>query len=254
MLQGKSTMILQTPSKYFVATSQVLPPILVILFSLTSLYALFFSPLFKVTKVECYQDLNESCQNGFVLAEVGESLSENLFLLDEHELGGRIMRGDPTIRALEYRKVLPGTLILQIQTVYPTLALGIEGSSSLLILDTDFRIIKSTDADPNVPIVRYNKSLSLRVGERIGDDALRSQLSACLKIVGNIPGSKNCMVEGGGLTVLLEDGKTNAIFTTARDLDEQLSALHTIRQGVTISGSNPVIDVRYQQPIIKGNN
>lgn len=253
MLQGQFTMILPTPSKYFVATSQLLPPILVILFSLTSLYALFFSPLFQVTKVECYQDLNESCQNSFVLAEANQSLSDNLFLLDEHTLGARIMRGDPTIRALEFKKILPGTLILQIQTVYPTLALGIEGSR-LLILDTDFRIIKSTDTDPNVPIVRYNQSLSLRVGERIADDTLRSQLAACLQIVDNIPGSKNCIVEGDRLTVLLEDEKTNAIFTTQRDLDEQLSALHTIRQGVTISGSKTMIDVRYQQPIIKGNN
>ncbi|GAB4027415.1 MAG: hypothetical protein Fur0011_5440 [Candidatus Microgenomates bacterium] len=247
-------MILQTPSKYFVATSQVLPPILVILFSLISLYALFFSSLFNITQVKCYQDFNESCQNSYVLAEANKSLSENLFLLDESELGGRIMRGDPTIRTIDYKKVLPGTLILQIQTVYPTLALGIEGNSSLLILDADFRIIKSTDADPNVPIVRYHKPLSLRIGERIGDDALRSQLSACLKIVGNIPGSKNCLVEDSALTVLLEDDKTNAIFTTQRNLDEQLSALHTIRSGVTISGSKPVIDVRYQQPIIKGNN
>ena len=62
------------------------------------------------------------------------------------------------------------------------------------------------------------------------------------------------MVSDSGLTVLLEDGVTSAIFTSARDLDEQLSALHTTRSGATISGSNPVIDVRYQQPIIKGNN
>lgn len=247
-------MISIAPSKYFVATSQVLPQVLVILFSLSSLYALFFSPLFKITNVECYQDVETSCQNNFVLSEARDSMGQNLFRFDSQVAAEHIRRGDPTIRSLEYKKVLPGTIILEIQSVYPTLALGTVGSDSLLILDTDFRIIKSYKGNPNVPIVLYNKSLSLRVGERISDDALRAQLLACLKIVNNLPGSKNCIVSDSGLTVLLEDGVTNAIFTSARDLDEQLSALHTIRSGATISGSNPVIDVRYQQPIIKGNN
>lgn len=247
-------MISTAPSKYFVATSQVLPQVFVILFSLSSLYTLFFSPLFKITKVECYQDVETSCQNNFVLSEVHDSIGQNLFRFDAQVAADRIRRGDPTIRSLEYKKVLPGTIILQIQSVYPTLALGTIGSESLLVLDTDFRIIKSSKGNPNVPIVLYNKPLSLRVGERISDDSLRTQLLACLKIVNNIPGSKNCMVSDNGLTVLLEDGVTSAIFTSARNLDEQLSALHTTRSGATISGSHPVIDVRYQQPIIKGNN
>ncbi len=247
-------MISNAPSKYFVATSQVLPQILVILFSLSSLYALFFSQLFKITKVECYQDVETSCQNNFVLSAANDSLGQNLFRFDTVAAADRIKRGDPTIRSLEYKKVLPGKIIIQIQSVYATLALGTEGSNSLLILDTDFRIIKSLEQDPNVPIVRSNKSLSLRVGERIEDNSLRTQLSACLKIVSNIPGSKICKVSDDGLWVTLEDGITLAIFTTARDLGEQLSALHTIRSGITISGSSPVIDVRYLQPIIKGNN
>lgn len=247
-------MILQTASKYFVATSQVIPSIIAILLSLSTLYVLFFSPFFKIAQVECYQDVRDTCQNGFVLSAASESIGSNLFRFDTVASGDLIRKGDPTIRSLEYKKVLPGTLILQIQSVYPTLALGTEGSTSLLILDPDFRIIKSSQDNPNVPIVLYNKPLSFRVGERISDDDLRSQLAACLTIVNELPGTKNCVVDGDGLTVLLEDGKTSAIFTSARSLDAQLSALHTIRTGVTISGNRAVIDVRYLQPIIKGNN
>lgn len=247
-------MILQTTSKYFVATSQLLAPLLAIILSLTSLYILFFSSVFKITKVECYQDVMGTCQNEFVLAEASNAIGSNLFLSDTDTSIARIKSGDPTIRELEYQKVLPGTLILQIQSVYPTLALGTMAEESLLVLDSDWRIIKSTRDNPNVPIARYDKPLSLRVGEKISDESLRTQLSACSKIVNAIPGSNNCAISEDGLVVLLEDGKTNAIFTSSRSLDEQLSALHTVRTGVTISGSKVVIDVRYQQPIIKANN
>lgn len=247
-------MILQAYSKYFVATSQVLPPIIVTLLSISALYVLFFSTLFNITKVECYQDVGEVCQNSFVIAEASSALGQNLFRFDDTAAGDIIRRGDPTIRSLEYQKILPGTLILQIQSVYPTLALGTEGSTNLLILDTDFRIIKSSDVNPNVPVVRYYNSLSLRVGERLADETLRKELSACLKIISSLPGSSNCNLTKDALKLTLDDSQTTAIFTSERDLDEQLSALHTIRTGVTISGSGVVIDVRYQQPIIKGNN
>jgi len=107
MLQRKFTMILSAPSKYFVATSQVLPQILVILFSLSSLYLLFFSPIFKITKVECYQDVETSCQNSFVIAAANDSLGNNLFRFDTQVALDRIRRGDPTIRSLEYKKFSP---------------------------------------------------------------------------------------------------------------------------------------------------
>lgn len=247
-------MISLPQSKYYVATSQVLTPLIVIFIALATLYALFFSPIYKINKVKCHQDMEESCQNDFVVSALSEAIGHNLFLFDATTLISLIQRGDPTIRSLEYKKILPGTLELQIQSVYPTLALGAEGSSSLLILDTDLRIIKTTSDNPNVPIARYHKPLSLRVGERIVDEQLRQLLQACLTIIANIPGSNNCVLSDNSIALLLEDEKTQAVLTTERDLDQQLSALHTIRQGVTISGSKAVIDVRYQQPIIKGNN
>ena len=254
MLPRKSTMISQAYSKYFVATSQMLPHVFVILLSISSIYFLLFSAFFKITAIECYQDVDAPCQNSFIISQIDHAIGQNIFRFDAESTMDIIRRGDPTIRSLEYKKNLPGTLTLQIQTVFPTLALGTEGNSSLLILDADFRIIKSTNNNPNVPTVIYDQPLSFRVGERVADESFRQQLKACLKIAINISGTNNCKLSGDALTALLEDGKTSVVFTTKKNLDEQLSALHTILSGVTISGSDVVIDVRYQQPIIKGNN
>ncbi len=254
MRQKGSTMISNPASKYFVATSQFLLPTAAIALSIATIYLTFFSSYFKITDIECYQDVDEPCQNGFLLKDQDQFLGQNIFLLDTEAMAQRLKKGDPTIRSLEYIKTLPGKLTLQIQSVYPSLALGTQGSEDLLILDSDYRIIKSSKESSNVPVIRYDQELSIRVGERIEQEELRTILSACQKIAAQVPGTTSFTIKDGGIQVILPPGDTQAIFTTTRDLDAQLSALHTIREGVTISGSGTVIDVRYLQPIIKDSS
>lgn len=244
-------MISNPASKYFVATSQFLLPTTVIVLSIATIYFALFSSFFKVTKIDCYQDVSEPCQNGFLLKDQDRFIGKNIFLLDTAEEVARLKKGDPTIRSIDYTKTLPGQLTLQIQSVYPTLALGTLGSQNLLILDSDYRLIKTSAASSNVPVVTYDKELSLRVGQMLENEELRELLNACLKIASEIAGTTTFSLKDKSITADLPPGGTQAVFTITRDLDEQLSALRTIREGVTISPSGTVIDVRYLQPIIK---
>ncbi len=254
MRQKGSMMISNPASKYFVATSQYLLPTAVIALSIATLYLTFFSSFFKVTKIDCYQDVGEPCQNGFLLKDQDRFIGKNIFLLDTAQEVARLKKGDPTIRSIDYTKTLPGQLTLQIQSVYPTLALGTLGSDNLLILDSDYRLIKSSQVSFNVPVISYDKELTIRVGERIENEELRALLNACLKIATKVTGTTTFSLKDKSITADLPPGGTQALFTITRDLDEQLSALHTIREGVTISPSGTVIDVRYLQPIIKDSS
>lgn len=241
-------------SKYFVATSEYLVPIITLVLALAAIYTLYFSPVFKVSQILCTQDVSESCQNTHLLAEHNHFLGHNLFLLNLNDVKTRALQADQTIREIKYQKTLPSTLVIDVQSVYPTLALGTVGVDRLFVLDDDYRVIKTSTEYPHVPVVLTANSLSHQVGERLGDDLLRLQLSTCLAIAKSIPGTTKFLLNERDITVELEGGALSALFTTERPLDTQLNALHAVRQGVTISNRGVVIDLRYQQPIIKNHN
>ncbi len=243
--------ISSTPSKYFVATSAYLLPLSVLVGSALLVYFLYFSSYFQIKKLTCMQDVNEPCQNAYLLAELDQFAGQNLFLANTEVAKQRLLQGDPTLRTLTYKKTLPHTLSLELQSVYPTLALAVTGLQAYLTLDSDLRLIKASPVLPNVPLVRANQPISLRLGERVEDERLRALLLACLELAHRLPGTTTFTLSAGDITALLDDGVTRALFTLERDLESQISALHATRAGVTISFSRPLIDLRFTQPIIK---
>lgn len=248
-------MISLVNSKYFVATSQFVAPFLVLVTSVTALYFMYFSHYFQLKKIECFQDVGETCQNGHLMAEHNQLVGNNLLRLDLESMRERILRADPTIRQLQYKKILPNTLVINIQSVYPTIALGVSGSEELLVLDNEYRLIKKTMTFPNVPIVSLkDKSITLAVGNTLSDDTLRTILNTCLALASNLTSSTLYEVTNNDITVSLEDSGTKAMFTTLRPIEDQLSALHAIRSDATILNKGSLIDLRYHQPIIKSDN
>lgn len=244
-------MILKT-SKYFVATLELIKPIAVILLCILAIYLTFISQIFAITKFECDLDQEGSCQNEFVKAEISESLGSNLFLLDEHKLKSRLQTGDPTIRKITVTKILPNTLKLELLSVYPTYAVRTKGSSWHMVLNDQHQIIKATEQDPHVPVIILDQSLTLRVGQKIEDQAYISSITNSLKILRSFPPSSAITLVGQSLYLDIEGDTTRtAIFTLAKPVEDQILALRSILQNATIPRVTHEIDVRFNQPILR---
>lgn len=237
-------------SKYFVATLDFLKPIGVIILSLSLLYCLYFSNLFKVTVAHCVQDVGEDCQNDFVKAELNTVLGKNIFLLDENVLSTQLYAGDPTIRLITVKKSLPNTVSVDVQSVIPTLALSTPGSDRILVLDSQFRIIKAVMNDPNVPLMLYDQDLALRLGQKIEDPHVNKLLNAVLTLTQAFPMSRQVRVKGDTLSLNLENKRT-ALFTITTPLDPQITALQSLRNNATIPEETAEIDLRYTQPVLR---
>lgn len=242
-------MTLQT-SKYFVLTLSYLIPIGIIALCAGSIYIMLFSSYFQVRQIECQQDVAESCQNQFVTSELETLKGQNLFLLSDHELRTRLMQGDPTIREITLVKTIPNKVTLNVQSVYPVIALSTQDSSSHLILSDDYVVIRTSQSNPNIPIARYDQPLSLRVGQKIEDQDLRQILSACVELASAFPGTTEITITGRDLGIRLNRGQS-AVFTINRPVDEQIIALRTILLDATIREGATQFDVRYKQPIIR---
>lgn len=237
-------------SNYFVITVRYLIPLGIITLCIGLVYVLLFSTYFNITHIECEQDVDDPCQNQFVTAELDALNGQNLFMLSEIEVSNRLMQGDPTIREIKMKKTIPNKLEVTVQSVYPVIALATSDNSPHLILSSDYVVIKTTLASPNVPIARYDQPLSLRVGQRIEDKDLRQLLTSVVEISRAFPGTTEVTITGRDLEVRLNRGQT-AVFTINRGVSEQIIALRTVLLDATIAEGATQFDVRYKQPIIR---
>lgn len=240
-------------SKYFVATLETLKPLTTLALSLSLLYLLYFSPVFRVQRLQCVQDVGEPCQNEFVLAELNALANQNLFLVDSSQFQQRALAGDATISRLRLVKQLPETLTLVIESVSPVLALSPAGSDRLLLLDDQFRVIKAVTTDPNLPYAIYNAPLSLRQGQTITEPSLRTLLSSVLTLTHAFPPSRRVILRDNLLILTLPDSR-HALFTTTKSLDLQIAALRSLLQNATIPPATLEIDVRYSQPVLRSQS
>lgn len=238
-------------SKYFVAGLEYGLPVLVILLVSLLIWIIFFSSFFQLTKLECYQDF-EPCQNQNVLAEIDKLRGQNIFLFQPATVLRHLTSGDYLIRNGQLERILPGSLILHLQSVYPVLALRVLGNERFATLDSQLRVIRFTTSDPNVPIVQFDTPLTLTLSQPIADQNITQILQKSLIIAQAMPGIKIITVKGDDLTLTLTPAP-QAILTTHRDIDSQINALRSVLSDATITEGVAIIDVRFGQPILRNN-
>lgn len=236
-------------SKYFVATLEYLPPLLVIASSFLVGYLVFFSPFFAITHVICTQDLGESCQNQNIQVQLDQAKSANLFRYQSHTLSQTILAGDPTIRDLTINRRLPNTLVLHINSVYPIIGITTQENPEIALLDSAYRFIKTVRTNPNVPLVISDKPQSLQLGQPIADPVLFDQLKLAMSIVTAIPEITQFRLVKTDLVATLPDG-VQCLFTINRDKEPQINALRSLRQNATIPPATRQIDLRFNQVVL----
>ena len=236
-------------SKYFVFTIEYLIPLCITVLVCLLLYLSFISSLFQIKSIECYLDL-KPCENPHLLADLAHLKGQNIFLVDPPALIKRLTRGDYQIRNGQVTKNLPGMLTLNLNSVYPILALQVGGDSDFATIDSQYRVIQFTSTFPNVPIISLSKPASLTVSQVITDEQLLSQLRLTYSLVQSVPGIKSISILDQNITIILNDGLL-ALFTSQRDLEDQISALQGLRQDGTIIQGVREIDLRFSQPILR---
>jgi hypothetical protein len=236
-------------SKYFVAGLEYGVPLIVVAMVSSLIYISFYSEYFRLKNITCYQDF-EPCTNPHLVAEVQKLQGENIFLLNTSSVLNHLISGDYLLRDGELHRQLPSTLTLELQSVYPVLALKVFGSEQFATLDPKLRVIRTSTLDPNVPTVMLDSPITLNISQPITDQRVVDVLQKSLLIAQSIPGIKLIKVEGDNLGIDLESGH-HALFSSQRDIAEQVSALRSVLSDATITEGVAIIDVRFNQPVLR---
>ncbi len=163
----------------------------------------------------------------------------------------KLTAGDFTIREATISKKLPGTLTVDLQSVYPVAAVSVSGvDSKWLVFDAKYRVIGLRKTDPNVPTVLLESPPAFRVGEQAVDPALVQALDLSVLIGREIPTVKTISLTGDTLTLALGGGKI-ALMSVAKDSLTQIRTLQAILQANTMSLGSRTIDVRFNKPVLR---
>lgn len=238
-------------SKYLVFTTDYFMPFLIILGVIIGGYLLRYSPIFNVTTIDCQLDY-QVCENRGVLAELDKLKGLNIFVVSGKDIATKLTSGDFTIREVTMRKSLPGNLKFEIHSVYPTVAIQVEGNlDSWLVMDDQFRVIGPRSSDPNVPTLIVNNPLTLTIGKPPTDQAILDALNLT-KILKqeSFTYQSLTLIDSDTIELTLENNR-RAIFTLNKDILPQLRALQTILSDATILVGVATIDVRFSQPVLR---
>lgn len=134
--------------------------------------------------------------------------SRNTFLISLEE-GADSLRADPSVRTVEIKRKLPGTLIYHID--YRIAVAGFEFENLNLMVDRDGYLVSTTSEGPvDLPLVTGLKMDSFVIGKPV-DTALKEEFKSLLDLVtllGNASLEKECrmVMEEQTVLVILKNG------------------------------------------------
>ncbi len=239
-----------TRSKYIVFTADIIIPSLIVLGLGFIFYLAIFSKFFAITMISCQLDFSD-CTDPVMLSEIDKVKGKNIFTFDSLALKSRLESGDFTIKEAEIKKVLPGQLAINLASIYPVVAVQVQGDPRWVVMDGKFRVIGSREQDPNVPTVIIKKPLTFTVGKPPGDELLISSLRLALRLSQQLLSVKSIIVNNEDNIELILGTGIHAIFTPKKDELEQLKALQAVLSSATILKGVKTIDVRFSQPVLR---
>ena len=237
-------------SKYLVITADYLLPFFLSGLIIFLFYLVIFSPVFRVTQITCSLDYGE-CSDPSVISELDKLKGQNIFRLQPDSLRSKLTSGDFTIREVSMKKTLPDQINIELESVYPVVALQVVGDQSWVVLDPQFRVIATRNADPNVPTVIVPGPLVLTVGKPVTDPVIVQTIKLALSLSSELISVKSItMVDENTIHITLDSGIV-AVFNPKIDESRQLKTLQVVLAGGTITKGVRTIDVRFLQPVLR---
>lgn len=237
-------------SKYLLITAEYIVPFLISFTIIFFGYLAMYSDLFKIHDIDCQLDF-ETCQNESLLAEIEKYKGQNIFKFQSNILSARLLSGDFTIREANIKKILPNNLVVELQSVYPVVALKLQDDDRWVVMDSSFRVITTRTTDPNVPTLIITNAVTLSLGKPPDDPNLLASLSLTKRLSDSLASLKSIkQVDKSTLELALDSG-VKVLMSSQKDEIVQIRALQAILSEATISKGVKIIDVRFSQPVLR---
>jgi hypothetical protein len=242
------------PDTFHLDQKQVVTSIIPWVISLVFIIALAFllrSDMFRLRQYTCTY-LDQAPCPPQVTAEIDKQLGTSIFLFSPQNLRQKLLQAIPQTETIDITVSWPDSVDLTFTSSELLANLQSATNSASLTIAAN-RIIIDYQAlpDTTLPVIISPAVASLRVGDKATDPALEYSLSLITTLKDHyIKAHILDSSDPTAIIVSLNDG-FQAIFNHHRDLSRQVTSLQLILSKATIDPDLRIIDVRYDQPVLR---
>ena len=242
------SLTVRLPSPY---TLKILVYYLIPIFLVICLYGLFSGPWLRLEQINCQYTDQSPCET-VILAELLKYRHQFLLFINPAKIRQKLTSALPDSRQINVNLILPKTLTVTINRESPWITIKLSSSNVFYLTGRNLRIIsQSTDAPATLPVISLSGIEVLTVGQTISDPSLIAAASILdLLTAADIPVMSIKIISADEIVCIFPDHR-QGIFTGLKDLSRQVTALQLVLLKTTINSSLPIIDVRFDKPILK---
>src|SRR3989338_5198584 len=219
------------------------PALILAVIILIIVFALFYSPLFKVQKIDISQN-----QNCLATQDIFDELknSKNLFFISKRKLENTLKSKYSCIGTLEIKKIFPSKLQVNIAPKEPVVK--IEGTS--LMITDDGQVVEGILAKDK-PIIFLPSDVKVVLGQKISEKTIIFAVQVTSKLLKSDFLPVNVRIVGNDEVVIYNQQGQLAIFSSKKDKEVQVDSLQQVISKAKIESAKIAkIDLRFDKPVI----
>ena len=225
---------------------------IIIIFIITGSYWLINSPLFRLSKIDCQQEIS-ACPE-YILAYLNHFKASLIWELDTHQLSQQILAVTPQAQEVNINVHFPNTLIVSIKNTQPFVFLTLPDQSEGLIINTRLKVIERHQNNyqrlPQI-IINHTISSDISIGSSISHQPIAFTLDYLKSLQSSGIGfTKAIVYSPDDIHIHLANNKI-ALISSHQAFSRQLTTLQLILSKDTMTESHPVIDTRHSRPVLK---
>ena len=211
--------------------------------ALIIVFAIFYSPLFKVQKIDISQN-----QNCLKTQNVHDALknSKNLLFISKRKLENTLKSQFVCIGNIEVGKKFPSKLEIKITVKEPVVK--IEGT--MFMLTEDGQVTEGISQKDN-PIIFLPPEIKVVLGQKISDPTAIFAIQATSKLLKSDFLPVNVRIVGNDEVAIYNQQGQLAVFSSKKGVDRQIDSLQQVISKAKIESAKIAkIDLRFDKPVI----
>jgi len=215
------------------------------------LLVVFFlkSPWFAISHITCIE-AQSSCPEE-IIAELGKYQGRPTLLTDPDEIksGLNYILNGKSVEKVQV--TLPSTLSVEINPHVPLANITNAQKKQWLLLKSDYFLHELNEAVPGIPVIIVAPQVPVTVGDDVKDNPVGKTYNALREMAGkSIIPEAVYIVSADDIRFKLDQDKI-ALLSANKDISRQVTTLQLILLKATMDTSRPVIDVRFDRPVLK---
>lgn len=218
-----------------------------------TIFIFLIGPYFRISTIGCQTSIESPCPD-FVIPELEKFKNTLSYVARFDEVTSKLLANIPQAEDISIQTVWPNKIEAFITMQHELANLSIPASTSAYVVSSTGQLVAVTDTpNPHLPTIIASSAADLIISDQINNPSLTTAINM-IKALYNIglKPTKIDVLSDQDIEIAINTGKL-ILVTSMKPVATQVHALQLILSQSTMSEVAPIIDIRYDRPVLKQN-